>query len=167
LTRFEYVAKSTSGAQRSSFLYAESAAAAADILHRDGLVVLSIREMKRPVREMTKSQTTRFFEGHVPAGSVALFTKQLTSMLNAGLPLTRALYGLARDEANRTLSDVLVRVASNIESGETLSSAMSRHPGVFPRLYISMVKSGEQSGKLVTIMRHLARVPCSSSRLSR
>jgi len=158
LTRFEYVAKSTSGAQRSSFLYAESATAAADILHRDGLVVLSIREVKGPAREKTKSEAKRrFFEGHVPAGAVAMFTKQLTSMLNAGLPLTRALYGLARDEANGTLSDVLVQVASHIEGGETLSAAMSRHPGVFPRLYISMIKSGEQSGKLVTIMRHLAR----------
>jgi type IV pilus assembly protein PilC len=158
LTRFEYVAKSTSGARRNSFLYAESAAAAADILHRDGLVVLSIRAMKgRPARQRTKSQSRRFLEGHVPAGSVALFTKQLTSMLNAGLPLTRALHGLARDEANGTLSDVLVRVATNIEGGETLSLAMSRHPGVFPRIYISMIKSGEHSGKLVTIMRHLSR----------
>jgi len=157
LTRFEYVAKSTSGAQRTSFLYAESATAAADILHRDGLVVLSIREVKGPTREKAESQAKRRFAGRVPAGAVALFTKQLTSMLHAGLPLTRALYSLARDEANGTLSDVLVRVASDIEGGETLSSAMSRHPGVFSRLYISMVKSGEQSGKLVTIMRHLAR----------
>ena len=157
MTRFEYVAKSTSGAQRTSFLYAESATAAADILHRDGLVVLSIREVKGPTREKAESPTKRRFAGRVPAGAVALFTKQLTSMLHAGLPLTRALYSLARDEANGTLSDVLVRVASDIEGGETLSSAMSRHPGVFSRLYISMVKSGEQSGKLVTIMRHLAR----------
>ena len=157
MTRFEYVAKSTSGAQRTSFLYAESATAAADILHRDGLVVLSIREVKGPAREKSKAPATRMFAGRVPAGSVALFTKQLTSMLHAGLPLTRALYSLARDEANGTLSTVLVQVASDIEGGETLSSAMSRHPGVFSRLYISMVKSGEQSGKLVTIMRHLAR----------
>ncbi|MCK4408892.1 MAG: type II secretion system F family protein [Candidatus Eisenbacteria sp.] len=157
MTRFEYVAKSTSGAQRTSSLYAESATAAADILHRDGLVVLSIREVKGPAREKSQAPVKRMFVGRVPAGAVALFTKQLTSMLHAGLPLTRALYSLARDEANRTLSDVVVQVASDIEGGETLSSAMSRHPGVFPRLYISMVKSGEQSGKLVTIMRHLAQ----------
>jgi type IV pilus assembly protein PilC len=158
LTRFEYVAKSTSGAQRTSFLYAESATAAADILHRDGLVVLSIREVKGPARgEKAEKPARRMFFGHVPAASVGLFTKQLTSMLHAGLPLTRALYSLARDEANGTLSDILVQVATDIEGGETLSSAMARHPGVFPRLYISMVRSGEQSGKLVTIMRHLAR----------
>lgn len=159
MTRFEYVAKSTSGAQRSSFLYAESASAAADILHRDGLVVLSIREVKGRTREGGKSEAARtsFFGGHVPPGTVALFTKQLTSMLNAGLPLTRALYSLARDEANGTLSGILVRVATDIEGGETLSSAMAKHPGAFTRLYVSMVRSGEQSGKLVTIMRHLAR----------
>lgn len=156
MTRFEYVAKSTSGAQRNSFLYAESATAAADILHRDGLVVLSIREAKGVAREASQAPAKRMFAGRVPAGAVALFTKQLTSMLHAGLPLTRALYSLARDEANATLGTVVVQVATDIESGETLSSAMSRHPGVFSRLYISMVKSGEQSGKLVTIMRHLA-----------
>jgi type IV pilus assembly protein PilC len=156
VTRFEYVAKSTSGAQRNSFLYAESATAAADILHRDGLVVLSIREAKGVGREASQAPVKRMFAGRVPAGAVALFTKQLTSMLHAGLPLTRALYSLARDEANATLGTVVVQVASDIEGGETLSSAMSRHPGVFSRLYISMVKSGEQSGKLVTIMRHLA-----------
>ncbi|MFH1689688.1 MAG: type II secretion system F family protein [Candidatus Eisenbacteria bacterium] len=157
MTRFEYVAKSTSGAERNSFLYAESATAAADILHRDGLVVLSIREAKGSVREKSEAPVRRMFVGRVPPGAVALFTKQLTSMLHAGLPLTRALYSLARDEANGTLSDVVVRVASDIEGGGTLSSAMSKHPGVFSRLYISMVRSGEQSGKLVTIMRHLAR----------
>jgi len=156
LTRFEYVAKSTSGAQRTSFLYAESATAAADILHRDGLVVLSIREMKASVRERSRAHAKRVLVGRVPASSVALFTKQLTSMLHAGLPLTRALHSLARDEANGTLGDILVQVASDIEDGETLSLAMSSHPGVFPGLYISMVKSGERSGKLVTIMRHLA-----------
>jgi len=154
VSRFEYVAKSTSGAQRASFLYAESATAAADILHRDGLVVLSIREVKGAEKEKPKGASRVIF-GHVPAAAVALFTKQLTSMLNAGLPLTRALYSLARDEANATLGDILVRVASDIEAGETLSSAMAKHPVAFSRIYISMVKSGEQSGKLVTIMRHL------------
>ncbi len=157
MTRFEYVAKSTSGAQRNSFLYAESATAAADILHRDGLVVLSIREARGPVREAAQAPVKHMFAGRVPPGAVALFTKQLTSMLNAGLPLTRALFSLARDEANTTLASVVVQVATDIEGGETLSSAMARHPGTFSRLYISMVKSGEQSGKLVTIMRHLAK----------
>ncbi len=87
MTRFEYVAKSTAGAQRTSFLYAESATAAADVLHRDGLVVLSIREVKGQATEQTKTAVKRMFAGHVPAGAVALFTKQLTSMLHAGLPL--------------------------------------------------------------------------------
>jgi type IV pilus assembly protein PilC len=157
LTRFEYVAKSTSGAQRTSFLYAESAAAAADILHRDGLVVLSIREVKATIREKSETAKKRLFAGRVPAGAVALFTKQLTSMLHAGLPLTRALFSLARDEANGTLGEILVEVATDIEGGDSLSSAMAKHPGAFSRLYVSMIKSGEMSGKLVTIMRHLAR----------
>ncbi len=157
MTKFEYVAKSTSGDQRTSVLYAESAAAAADILHRDGLVVLSIREAKAPVRGMVSATRTRLFTGRVPAAAVGMFTKQLTSMLHAGLPLTRALYSLARDEANGALSEILVAVASDIESGDTLSAAMAKHPHAFSGLYISMVKSGEQSGRLVTIMRHLAR----------
>ena len=155
MAKYKYIAKDTMGIETTSVIHAESAEAAVDYLHRDGLVVLSLREMKESVTTRLGSKT--LFGAHIPTASVALFTKQLASMLHAGLPLIRALYGLAREEQHATFGNILVSVASDIESGEALSAAMAKHPAAFPRLYVSMIRSGEHSGTLDTIMDHLVR----------
>lgn len=156
MAKFQYVAKNTLGGETSDILHAESAEAAADLLHRDGLVVLSIREVKESVRGKLTGGAS-FLSAPVSSGAVALFTKQLASMLHAGLPLIRAIYGLAREEQNSTLNQILVAVANDIEGGESLSGAMAKHPKAFPRLYTCMVRSGEESGTLDTIMDHLVK----------
>jgi type IV pilus assembly protein PilC len=156
VARYEYIAKNTLGVETSSVLHAESPDAAADLLHRDGLVVLSIREAKESVRTRL-SAITLPFTSNVSQSAVSLFTKQLSSMVHAGLPLIRALYSLSRDEHNKALSKVLVSVASDIESGESLSNALEKHPRVFSKIYVSMVRSGERSGTLDVIMNHLVR----------
>jgi type IV pilus assembly protein PilC len=155
VAKYKYIAKNTLGVERTSVIHAESAEAAVDFLHKDGLVVLSLREMKESVAAKLGSKS--LFGSHVPSSSVALFTKQLASMLKAGLPLIRALYSLAREEQHPTFANILVAVASDIESGEALSNAMAKHPAAFPRIYCSMIRSGEQSGTLDTIMSHLVR----------
>ncbi len=156
MAKFQYVAKNMSGSETSDILHAESAEAAADLLHRDGLVVLSIREVRESVRVKVAGGAS-FLSPPVSSGAVALFTKQLASMLHAGLPLIRALYSLAREEPNNTLNQILVGVANDIEGGESLSGAMARHPKAFTKIYTSMVKSGEESGTLDTIMEHLVK----------
>lgn len=156
MAKFQYVAKNTSGAETSDVMHAESAEAAADLLHRDGLIVLSIREVKESVRGKVGGGAS-FLAPPVSSGAVALFTKQLASMLHAGLPLIRAIYSLAREEPNGTLSQILVAVANDIEGGESLSGAMAKHPKAFSRIYTSMVRSGEESGTLDTIMEHLVK----------
>ena len=155
MAKYKYIAKDTMGVETTSVIHAESAEAAVDYLHKDGLVVLSMREMKESVA--TKLGSRPLFGARVPGATVALFTKQLASMLHAGLPLIRALYSLAREEQNSTFANILVAVANDIESGEALSSAMAKHPAAFPKLYVSMIKSGEHSGTLDTIMDHLVR----------
>jgi len=155
VAKYKYIAKDTMGIETTSVIHAESAEAAVDYLHRDGLVVLSLREIKESVTTRLGSKT--LFGAHIPTASVALFTKQLASMLHAGLPLIRALYSLAREEQHATFGNILVSVASDIESGEALSAAMAKHPAAFPRLYVSMIRSGEHSGTLDTIMDHLVR----------
>ncbi|MBM3307350.1 MAG: type II secretion system F family protein [Candidatus Eisenbacteria bacterium] len=156
MARFEYEAKSTHGARTANVVYAESAEAAVDVLHRDGYVVLSIREAKEGIKERLSGSRV-LFGMPVSTGVVALFTKQLAAMFNAGLPVIRALYGLAREERNRAFSDALVRVATDIESGETLSNAMAKHGSVFSKVYVSMVRSGERSGTLGVILGHLVK----------
>jgi type IV pilus assembly protein PilC len=156
VARYEYIAKNTLGVETSSVLHAESPDAAADLLHRDGLVVLSIREAKESVRTRL-SEITLPLTSRVSQSAVSLFTKQFSSMVHAGLPLIRALYSLSRDEHNKALSKVLVAVASDIEGGESLSNALEKHPRVFSKIYVSMVRSGERSGTLDVIMNHLVR----------
>ena len=156
MPKFEYIAKSPLGEERSAAVHAESAEAAADVLHRDGLVVLSIREVSDQVRPKF-SAASSLLAPRVPLATVAFFTKQLSSMLTAGLPLIRALYGLAREEKNSAFHNVLVTVATDIEGGDSLSSALAKHPYVFSDLYVNMIRSGEQSGTLGTIMGDLER----------
>jgi type IV pilus assembly protein PilC len=156
VARYEYEAKSTRGVRTANVVYAESAEAAVDVLHRDGYVVLSIREAKEGIRQRLTGART-LFAARVSTGAVTLFTKQLAAMFNAGLPVIRALYGLAREERNRAFSDSLVSIATDIESGETLSNAMSKHGGVFSKVYVNMVRSGERSGTLGVIFGHLVK----------
>jgi type IV pilus assembly protein PilC len=156
VARYEYEAKSTRGVRTTNVVYAESAEAAVDVLHRDGYVVLSIREAREGIRQRLTG-TRVLFGAHVSTGAVTLFTKQLAAMFNAGLPIIRALYGLAREERNRAFSDSLVSIATDIESGETLSNAVAKHGGVFSKVYVSMVRSGERSGTLGVILGHLVK----------
>ncbi|MBD3368113.1 MAG: hypothetical protein GF405_08085 [Candidatus Eisenbacteria bacterium] len=153
MARYQYVAKTTAGIEKSDYVYAESAEAAADMLHRDGLVVLSIRQVGETLKEQLSAQP--LFGGRVSSKTIALFTKQLASMLRAGLPLVRALYALAREEENSTFRDVLIAVAGDIEGGESLSAAMAKHQNAFSKLYVGMVRSGESSGTLDSIMDQL------------
>jgi len=153
VARYQYIAKTTAGIEKSDFVYAESPEAAADMLHRDGLVVLSIRQVGESLREQLSGRT--LFGGRVSSKTIALFTKQLASMLRAGLPLIRALYALAREEQNGTFRDVLIAAAGDIEGGDSLSAAFAKHPNAFSKLYVGMVRSGESSGTLDSIMEQL------------
>jgi len=153
--KFEYIAKSVRGVETTSHITADSQEAAVELLHRDGLIVLSIRPASMGFASRLQGDTPLFARG-VAAGVIALFTRQLSAMIKAGLPLIRALHALARDEHDRRLSKTLVRVASDIEAGETFSSALRRHPAVFPKLYVSLVKAGEESGRLADILRQLS-----------
>ncbi len=153
MARYQYIAKTTGGIEKSDFVYAESPEAAADMLHRDGLVVLSIRRAGESLRDQLSSRS--LFGGRVSSKTIALFTKQLASMLRAGLPLIRALYALAREEHNPTFRDVLIQAANDIEGGDSLSAALAKHPNAFSKLYVGMVRSGEQSGTLDMIMDQL------------
>jgi MSHA biogenesis protein MshG len=84
------------------------------------------------------------------------FSRQMYRMLRAGVPIFRAVTGLSTTASNRTLAKILGEVAASLESGRSLSEALSRHPGVFSMFYISLVRVGEISGKLEEIFHQLA-----------
>jgi MSHA biogenesis protein MshG len=84
------------------------------------------------------------------------FSRQMHSMLRAGVPIFRAVTGLATTTGNRALAQTLNEVATGLESGHTLSDTLGRHPGVFSVFYVSLVRVGETSGKLSEIFHQLA-----------
>lgn len=90
------------------------------------------------------------------ARELAAFTRQLGTLIKAGLPLLRGLEVLARQQTNATFRRVIESLADDIRSGGTLSEAMARHPRVFDRLYINMIKAGEAGGVMELVLARLA-----------
>jgi type IV pilus assembly protein PilC len=92
----------------------------------------------------------------VPARSVAVFTRQLSVMIDAGLPLVQCLEILGRQEPHRGLAASIRRVRRDVEAGSSFADALKRHPAIFDALYANLVAAGETGGILDTILKRLA-----------
>jgi type IV pilus assembly protein PilC len=95
-------------------------------------------------------------EGRIKPAVLAVFTRQLATLVDVGMPLLRGLRLLQEQEENRVLKRVITEVARTVESGGTLSEALAAHPKVFSRLYVNMVKAGETGGILELVLRRQA-----------
>jgi type IV pilus assembly protein PilC len=123
--------------------------ALAAVLRREQVAPLTIREKK--------SEGFRFsFRKKVSQSEVAIFTRQFSVMLDAGLPLIQGLDAIGQQHPNKEFKAVLEQVRMDVEAGSTLSSAMARHPKVFDSLYTNMVAAGETGGILDTILQRLS-----------
>jgi type IV pilus assembly protein PilC len=96
------------------------------------------------------------FKGRIKTKRVTVFTRQLATLLDAGMPLPRGLRLLHEQETHTRLKRVIAGLASAIESGGTFSEALGQYPRVFDRLYLNMIKAGELGGMLETCLRRLA-----------
>ncbi|MDD5558825.1 type II secretion system F family protein [Candidatus Methylomirabilis sp.] len=96
------------------------------------------------------------FGGRVKEKDLAVFTRQLATMIDAGLPLVQCLETLASQQPNRQLKKTLTEIRVNVEGGSTFAAALKRHPTVFNPLYANMVEAGEAGGLLDTILNRLA-----------
>jgi type IV pilus assembly protein PilC len=96
------------------------------------------------------------FGGGVDAKELAIFTRQFSVMIDAGLPLVQCLEILASQQENKTFQKVLIGVRASVEGGSTLSTAMKQYPKVFDALYSNMVEAGETGGILDTILQRLS-----------
>lgn len=97
-----------------------------------------------------------FLSGRVKPSALAVFTRQLATLVDAGLPLLRGLRILQEQETNATLKRIIGKLAESIEGGSSLSEALAAHPRVFNRLYTNMTKAGEMAGALEITFRRLA-----------
>ncbi|MCX7771042.1 MAG: type II secretion system F family protein [Proteobacteria bacterium] len=92
----------------------------------------------------------------VPTKDIVVFTRQFSTMIDAGLPLVQSLEILSSQQENKAFKEVLLAVKSDVEQGSTLSDALKKHPSVFDELYSSLVAAGEMGGMLDTILNRLA-----------
>jgi type IV pilus assembly protein PilC len=171
MPQFHYQAIDSRGQEQTGRLEAVTAEQAAAGLKGRGLHPTEIKPVGSPSTSTAKSasrnrshQTFPFFKS-LTARELALFTRQLATLLRAGMPLLRALEVLERQEKNVRMKEMLLALAEGIRSGGTLSDAMARHGRVFDRLYINMVRAGEAGGALDLVFERLAGFQEKSQRL--
>jgi type IV pilus assembly protein PilC len=129
--------------------FSNSPQALAAVLRREQIAPASIREKK--------SEGLNFsFQKRVSQKEVAIFTRQFSIMLAAGLPLVQALDAIGQQHPNPTFKTVLDQVKNDVEAGNTLSASMARHPKVFDNLFTNMIAAGESGGILETILQRLS-----------
>ena len=149
---FAYNGRNQSGAPVSGAVDAVNAESAAHQLLSGGIHPISIKAQKADSDEEGISFS---FGRKVKAEELIILTRQLYSLTKAGVPLNKCIRGLAMTLKNPALVKVLYEIEKNLNSGMTLSTSMSRHIEIFPRLYVSMVLVGENSGRLEDAFKQL------------
>lgn len=122
-------------------------------------VITRLRQMQiQPIPDKIKEKGEfrfRFLPGGVSTKEMVVFTRQLSTMIDAGLPLVQSLDVLAAQQKAKFKS-VLTQVKETVESGSTFADAIARHPGIFNHLYVNLVRAGEAGGVLDTVLQRLA-----------
>ena len=157
---YSYTARETaSGREIHSTVEAATEQAAVAALLNRNLLVVSIRE-----RTSRKGKTRG---GKISLADLVVFTRQLATLVDAGIAIVQSLQSLAEQSPNKVMRDVIRDVCTRVESGEGFSDALQKHPKAFSKLYVSMVAAGEKGGLLAEILARLATYLESSARLRR
>src|SRR6266513_6282503 len=146
-----------SGREIRSNLDAASVQAAIAALLNRNLLVVSIQE-----KIGKKGKTSG---GKVALADLVVFTRQLATMIDAGLAMVQSLQALAEQTTNKVMRDVIRDVCTRVEGGDSFSEALQKHPKAFNRLYVCMVAAGEKGGLLAEILARLATYLENTARL--
>ena len=146
---FTYTARALNGDLRTATIDAPSRDEVVAQLRRQRLNVVKIDEAAQAANKKKSG-------GKISMRDVVIFTRQFSTMINAGLPLVQALDILAKQSENKALKDVTRAVVFDVESGHTVADALRKHPRAFTDLYVNMVAAGEAGGILDTILMRLA-----------
>ncbi len=145
---YQYVARNPMNGQKvTSDVQADSELAAAKLIRSEGLV---------PIDITLSSRSAGGRSSRVRAKDRVLFSRQLSTLIDAGLPLLQSLRNVSSQTTSKPLKAVLSEVISAVEGGQSLSASMEQHPRVFSRVYISMIAAGEASGTLDVSLQRLA-----------
>ena len=158
MPQFKYAGKSTQGGPQKGVIEAASAQAAAQALLSQNIVPLTIVESKKRSAENEGDgfDITRLFQQKVGLDEMIIFSRQMYSLLKAGIPIIRAIKGLSENASHKRFQEILKDIADQLEQGRSLSSSMAKYEKVFTRLTISVVVVGENTGKLDDVFLQLA-----------
>jgi type IV pilus assembly protein PilC len=146
MATFTYTARAFNGDLRTATIDASS---------RDD-VIAQLRKQRLSVVKIDQDAVKKIGRGSIKTRDVVIFTRQFSTMINSGLPLVQALTILAEQTDNKALAEVTRKVVFDVESGNTVADALSKHPRAFTNLYVNMVAAGEAGGILDTILLRLA-----------
>jgi type IV pilus assembly protein PilC len=148
---FAYVVKDKAGKTHSGTIEAESRNALVEQLWKREFVVLSIDE-----RHQGKASLLSIGQPKVKTETLVVFSRQLATMVDSGIPIASALDVLQEQLENRTFQQILKKISDDVEAGSSLSEATGRHPRAFSDFFVNMVRAGESSGRLDEILDRVA-----------
>ena len=159
---FQWEGKTRDGGSRSGVLTAASDQAVIAQLKEQNIMATRVKAKAKDLEEYLT-----FLQPSVGAKDIVVFTRQLATMIDAGLPLVQCLDILGSSSEHKTFKRVMKEVKSGVESGGTFSESLARHPKVFDRLYTNLVAAGEVGGILDTILNRLANYMEKNEKLKR
>ncbi|MDD5595601.1 MAG: type II secretion system F family protein [Candidatus Omnitrophica bacterium] len=146
---YQYTAKDRNGQTVTGTLEVNSEADVAEALHKKELIILSVKQIKKQAAQSTGG-------GKVKLDDLVIFSRQLATMIDAGIPVVQALGILSEQIENKNLQVVVANARKDIEAGLSFSEALAKHPLVFSDLFINMTQAGEASGMLDEVLDRLA-----------
>jgi len=149
MSKFTYKALDQRGTQAVGEIEGESKVAAAAALRNRGFTVLDLNEVKSGIGQIQ-------IGGGIKAKDLTVFSRQFATMVNSGLSMLRCLYVLEEQTPNKKFAKVIGDIRADVEAGIALSDALEKHPRVFSRLYVSMVRAGELGGILDEVLNRVA-----------
>lgn len=157
--KFAYKATNKQGKELFGVIEAESQALAIQDVRNLGLYPTNIREARKSDERRArrkKGGLNELYFGGVKWKTVVVITRQLATLIDAGLPLLRSLNILVAQQKPSKMKDILREICSDVQSGSTFSEGLAKSPKVFDRLYVNMVRAGEVGGMLETVLNRLA-----------
>ena len=151
---FEYRVRDRSGKILTSSMEAETMSQVRDLLRAKNMMIV---EIKAPKAGLNADVKIPFLSDRPPGlKQVAVFSKQLATLINAGVPLVQSLNILQKQIENKAFQAIMKTIRTDVESGTPFSEAIAKHPKVFNRLYINLVRAGETSGTLDMVLERIA-----------
>lgn len=154
MPQFQYKGRTNRGDSIEGSLDAANPDAVAAQLFNSGITPIDITESES--KKTRQININDLFGTRIRLDDIVLFSRQMYTLMKAGVPITRSITSLAESTRNTTLANTLLSVVEDLESGRELSAAMARHPKVFTSLFISIVQVGENTGRLDTAFLQIA-----------